>query len=153
MRPGIAILWIALAAAEDPACSAEQAQKSAQQQRFAEAEHLWKRAIEISPEYFPALFNLGLFYSREQRFAEAEPLLKRAAQSSPGEFNAWYMWGSALSESGRTDDALRAWREALKLQPGNLRLMQVMAVEYSKGRYFSRRRNSPAGRSRSMETT
>ena len=46
------------------------------------------------------------------------------------------MWGSALSKLGRTDDALRAWREALKLQPRNLRLMQIMSVEYKKGRYF-----------------
>ena len=82
------------------------------------------------------MFNLGLFYSRQERFGEAELFLKRAAQASPGEFNAWYMWGAALSKVGRTDDALRAWREALKLQPRNLRLMQIMSVEYNKGRYF-----------------
>jgi len=127
---------LVLAATEDPAALSEQAQRSAQQQQFGEAERLWKRAIELSPDYFPALFNLGLMYSRQKRFAEAEPLLNRAAHASPGDFNAWYIWGSALSQLGRTDDALRAWREALKLQPRNQRLMQVMSVEYSKGRYL-----------------
>ena len=136
MRFGVALLCLIAAAAEDPATLSEQAQQSAAQQHFDDAERLWKKAIEIGPDYFPALFNLGLLYSRQQKFAEAEPLLKRSAQTSPGEFNAWYVWGSALSKLGRTDDALRAWREALKLQPRNLRLMQVMSVEYHKGRYF-----------------
>ena len=136
MRYWIALLCLTLAAAEDPAALSEQAQRLAGQQRFEEAERLWQRAIALSPEYYPALFNLGLFYSRQERFGEAELFLKRAAQASPGEFNAWYMWGAALSKAGRTDDALRAWREALKLQPRNLRLMQIMSVEYNKGRYF-----------------
>ena len=136
MRYWIALLCLTLAAAEDPAALSERAQQSAQQQRFDEAERLWKRAIELSPHYFPALFNLGLFYTRQRKFPEAELFLKRAAQASPGDFNAWYMWGSALSTLGRSDDALRAWREALSLQPRNLRLMQVMSVEYYKGRYF-----------------
>jgi tetratricopeptide (TPR) repeat protein len=135
MRYWIALLCLTLAA-EDPAALSEQAQRLAGQQRFEEAERLWQRAIALSPEYYPALFNLGLFYSRQERFGEAEVLLKRAAQASPGEFSAWYMWGAALSKVGRTDDALRAWREALRLQPRNLRLMQIMSVEYKKGRYF-----------------
>jgi tetratricopeptide (TPR) repeat protein len=136
MRYWIALLCLTLAAAEDPAALSEQAQRLAGQQRFQEAERLWLQAIALSPEYYPALFNLGLFYSRQQKFAEAAGVLERAAHASRGEFNAWYLWGTALSKLGRTEDALRAWREALNLQPKNQRLMQVMSVEYYKGRYF-----------------
>ena len=77
MRYWIALLCLTLAGAEDPAALSEQAQRLAGQQRFEEAEQLWKRAIAVSPEYYPALFNLGLFYSRQERFGEAELFLKR----------------------------------------------------------------------------
>src|SRR3954454_2180191 len=137
MRWGIAILCIAAAAAEDPATLSREAQQKAQEQRFDDAERLWKRAVELSPAYFPALFNLSLMYVRQERFSDAEPLLRRAANASPLEFNAFYLWGTVLAKLGRTDDALRAWREALALQPRNLRLIQVMSIEYSKGRYFA----------------
>jgi tetratricopeptide (TPR) repeat protein len=40
------------------------------------------------------------------------------------------------SQLGRTEDALRAWRAALALRPDHVKLMQIMAVEYAKGRYF-----------------
>jgi tetratricopeptide (TPR) repeat protein len=97
---------------------------------------LWNRAIRLSSRYFPALFNLGYFYFQQQKFAEAEPLLSRAAESSRDDFNAHYLLGVTLLKLQRPEDALRAWRDALRIQPGNLRLMQVMSVEYSKGRYF-----------------
>lgn len=130
------LLCFALAATEDPAALSERAQQSAQRGDFVDAERLWKQAIAITPQHFPAVFNLGLLYSRQQRFADAEALLGRAARMAPDNFNAWYMWGAALSQLGRCEDALHAWREALRLQPRNLRLMQVMSIEYQKGRYF-----------------
>jgi len=45
--------------------------------------------------------------------------------------------GTVLGRLNETDAALRAWRGAFALQPGNRKLMQVMSVEYSKGRYFA----------------
>ena len=46
------------------------------------------------------------------------------------------MWGSALSQLGRDRRCAAGVARSLELQPENLRLMQVMSVEYSKGRYF-----------------
>ena len=149
MRYWIALLCLTLAGSEDPAALSEQAQRLAGQQRFEEAEQLWKRAIAVSPEYYPALFNLGLFYSRQERFGEAELLLKRAAHASPGEFNAWYMWGAALSKLGRTDDALRAWREALKLQPRICGSCKLCPWSITRADISEKPRNWRAGRSKS----
>src|SRR5205085_284536 len=67
---------------------------------------------------------------------EAVPLLELAARTNPRDFNTRYILGQALSNLGRREDALRAWRAALGIQPGNVRLMQIMIVEYEKGRYF-----------------
>ena len=94
------------------------------------------QAIRLSPDYFPALFNLGYFYFKQDKMSDAEPLLRRAADAAGDNFNAYYLLGAACRSLGRSEDALRAWRSALRIQPDNLRLMQVMSVEYSKGRYF-----------------
>ena len=122
---------------QDPAVLSNQAQELAGEKRGVEAEELWKEAIRLSPGYFPALFNLGFFYFQEQKMAEAEPLLRHAAEVSGHDFNAYYMLGLTCRNLDKQDDALRAWRLALRIQPDNLRLMQVMSVEYSRGRYFA----------------
>lgn len=131
------VLFLCLiAAAQEPAALSSEAQRLAAEGRSDDAERLWKQALDASPNYFPALFNLGYFYFKQQKFAEAEPLLRRASRASSKDFNAWYVLGATLSKLARPEEALRAWREALSIQPANLRLMQVMSVEYYKGRYF-----------------
>jgi len=132
----IAALLSASLYAQDPAALCEAAHQAVQAQRPEEAERLWRQAISVSPRYFPALFNLGLFYESRQQFSDAIPFLVRAAEISPRDFNSHYLLGACYQALGHGDDALRAWRTALGLNPKNVRLLQVMAVEYTKGRYF-----------------
>ena len=73
------LLSVVNAEAQDPAVLSERAQQCAEQNRGAEAEKLWLQAIGLSPNYFPALFNLGYFYFQEGRMSDAEPLLRRAS--------------------------------------------------------------------------
>ncbi len=108
----------------------------AQQGRPDAAADLWRQALEVAPEYFPALFNLGYMHFSAGLFERAIPLLSRAASAGPGEFNAHYLLGAASHKLDRSDEALRAWRRALEIQPDHYQLMQVMAVEYGKGRYL-----------------
>ena len=88
-------------------------------------------------EPFEDLFNRGYDHFRNQRFSDAEPLLRRAAQAKPKDFNTLYLLGVTCQKLGQPNAALLAWRDALVVQPANVRLMQVMSVEYSKGRYFA----------------
>ncbi len=125
------------AAAQNAAELSLQGQAKAQTKQLEEAERLWKEAISLSPRYFPALFNLGYLYFTQQKFTEAEPLLRSAARNNERDFNSRYLLGLTLARLDRREDALLAWREALRLEPNNLRLLQIMSVEYSKGRYFS----------------
>jgi tetratricopeptide (TPR) repeat protein len=96
---------------------------------------LWLALLLFGADYAD-LFNRGLAAYQAKRDAEAEPLLAEAARLRPGEFQAQFLLGAARSRLGRSDDALVAWRKAEALQPKNARLLQVMAVEYSRGRYF-----------------
>ena len=130
---------LAVLLAPDPASAEALAAKGlemAQQQRHAEAEAYWTKALAIQPGLFSASFNLGFMHYSRGNVDAAIPHLQRAARSQPKDFNSRYVLGACLVKAGRTDDALRAWREALALQPGHVKLMQAMAVEYGRGRYF-----------------
>jgi tetratricopeptide (TPR) repeat protein len=120
----------------DPAALSAQALELAQEKRFDEAELLWQQALTVAPDLFDALFNLGFMYYSRSQFVKAEPHLARAARVQPKDFNTHYILGATLLQLGRSDDALRQWRAALELQPDHVKLMMLMAVEYSKGRYF-----------------
>lgn len=125
----------------------EQALSMAQQGRPADAEKLWKQALQLQPRLFTANFNLGYFYFSRQQPREALPLLLRAVQSQPKDFNARYLAGATHSQLGNVDDALRQWRAAIVVRPDHGKLLQAMAVEYAKGRYF---RDSAAAAERAL---
>jgi predicted Zn-dependent protease len=102
-----------------------------------EMERQWQQELAATPNAFAPAFNLGFYYFNGNRLSEAEPLLRRAAKANPKDFNTHYVLGVVCQRQGRRDDALRAWRTALAIQPNHLRLMKVMSVEYTEGRYFA----------------
>ena len=114
----------------------DEAQRLAKSGNTAEAEKLWQRALDQSPKFFPALFNLGYMNYSLERFEQACEFLEQAAQVSPNDFNTHYLLGAANSRLGKVDTALRAWRKAESIQPNSLRLLQAMIVEYGKGHYY-----------------
>jgi protein O-GlcNAc transferase len=128
----LALLWFF----EDPEALSSKALELAQQQRTDEAEKLWKQALSQQPNLFSAAFNLGYLHYSRKDYAAAEPFLLKAADLSPENFNVRYVAGACLSQLGRIDEALEHWRAALALKPDHVKLMQIMAVEYGKGRYF-----------------
>lgn len=75
---------------EDVTSLVEQAGKAIAEERYADAEKLYQRAIPIlekmldptDPKLAAVVGNLGAVYYRQGRFAEAEPLAKRALEMS-----------------------------------------------------------------------
>lgn len=130
-------LLLALALLQSPDALSDQAMELASTGRITEAVALWRRAVEQSPRHFPSLFNLGFTAVRAGQDREAATWLRRAMEANPRDFNSAYLLGTVLAKQNEPDAALRAWRTALALQPANRKLMQVMSVEYSKGRYFA----------------
>lgn len=131
------LLLLPLAPPAAPDQLAAEALGHAQSARPEQAEALWKKALAANPAHFPSLFNYGFLLFSSERLEEAAPLLARAAKANLKDFNSRFLLGSALLKLDHREDALRAWREALTLQPANIRLMQVMSVEYTAGRYFN----------------
>lgn len=129
-----AVIWPA--SLQDPAALAESAAQLASERRFDEAEKLWLRALALNPGFFPAAFNLGFLNYNRQQPVKAEQYLRQAARIRPDDFNTRYVLGLVLTGEGRREAGLREWREAVRINPKHVKLMQVMAVEYSKGHYF-----------------
>lgn len=121
---------------QDAAGLSDAAQQAAQSNRPAEAEQLWRQAIEISPRFFPALFNLGYFHYSRRDYLKAIPYLERAGRVLATDFNTHYLLGACYQAVERREEALLAWRTAIGINPRSSRLLQIMVVEYGKGRYF-----------------
>jgi Tfp pilus assembly protein PilF len=130
--------WIFLAAflMQSPADPlAGRALAAAQRGEGAAADELWRRAIAADPKHYASLYNYGVFLHRSQRQKEAAEMLDRAAAVQPG-YQVHLMRGMNFQQLGRREDAIRAWRAALAFSPTNIKLMQVLSVEYSAGRYY-----------------
>jgi tetratricopeptide (TPR) repeat protein len=122
--------------AQNPEALSESAQQAAQAQRYEEPSACGGRPSTPRPAIFrPSSISVSFFFSRKQ-FSDAVPFLERAAAVSPRDFNSHYLRGACYQAMERRDDALRAWRIALMLNPAHARLLQIMVVEYGKGRYF-----------------
>lgn len=121
----------------DPAALSDAAQEAARANRPAEAEELWKRALKAAPGYFPALFNLGYFHYSRREFELAVPYLERALRVRATDFNTHYLLGACYQSLERREDALASWRRALGINPRASKLLQIMIVEYGRGRYFT----------------
>ena len=126
----------ALAQSPNPDDLSESAKQLASTRRFDEAAALWKKALQIDPNHYPSLFNLGYMRFSLSEFSAAEPLLSSAAKLHPDDFAPHYVLGSELVQLGKREAAILEWRAALRVQPSNLKLMQILSVEYSKGGYF-----------------
>jgi tetratricopeptide (TPR) repeat protein len=130
-----AVLLVAALLMQTADALSDQAQAAAQKGDVAQAERLWAAALGKNAKHFPSLFNYGLLLHRVQRQKEAVAFLDRAAAIEPG-YQVHLVRGMNFQQLGRRDDTIRAWRAALVFQPHNVKLMQVLSVEYSKGRYF-----------------
>jgi Flp pilus assembly protein TadD len=97
MLPFVLLLLLA----DDPEALATKALEAAKQQRTDEAERLWKQALTLDPNLFPAAFNLGYLHYSRKDCAAAEPFLSKAAAINPKDFNANYLAGVCLSQLGR----------------------------------------------------
>ncbi len=91
--------------------------------RTADAEGLYRRAIEADPQSFKAHVSLGLLLAREGKAEEAHPELAKATQLDAGDAGqamkarAWRALAKLDSSAHDTTEASNDLLEALKLSP------------------------------------
>ena len=89
------------------------------QRRFAEAVALYQRALQVQPDYYPALLDLGDVAQMEGDAEEALRRYERAVQVNPMDHRGHFLRGNALLELDRAAPALDAYARALALRPRN----------------------------------
>ncbi len=85
--------------------------------RVSEAEHLYRRAIELDPGFMPAHYNLGNTLRVQGRFEEALVAYETALGLAPGDYEIHMNIGATLLDLGRAADALQAFSYANELMP------------------------------------
>jgi len=77
----------------------------------------YRRALELKPDYLPALYNLGLVLHETNRLEEAEGLFRRAYALDPADADVLAHLGAVLCKRSSFDQAAQVFREALGLAP------------------------------------
>jgi len=80
-----------------------------------QAHHLLHKALDIDPDFAPALNNLAYLHARNREFAEALQSMDRYAALLPKEPNPQDSYGEILRMAGRFENALEHYRAALAI--------------------------------------
>lgn len=88
--------------------------------RSADAEELYRRALELDPDYAEAHFKLGNIAMKQQLPAEAEACYRRAVSADSGYFKAFYNLGNLLRQQTRLAEAETCYRRVIAIEPGYL---------------------------------
>ncbi|MBK7073719.1 MAG: tetratricopeptide repeat protein [Myxococcales bacterium] len=83
----------------------------------AEAEALYRRALDIDPGLAAAMTNLGNLRHRGGDLAEARALYEQALAHDPGQTEARYNLGNLLDDSGETELAIAELRRVCQAAP------------------------------------
>lgn len=83
----------------------------------AEAEALYRRALDIDPGLAAAMTNLGNLRHRAGDVAEARALYERALEQDPAQSEARYNLGNLLDDAGETELAIAELRRVCAAHP------------------------------------
>lgn len=81
------------------------------------ASQLWRHALEISPGYAQAWFNLGLWHENQQRFVEAEEHYVQALALDADNVATLLLLSNLLMTQDRMEDAEPWLRKVLAIAP------------------------------------
>jgi len=84
---------------------------------YTEAIAYFEKALEIRPDFYEALFNLGVALRCSGKCVEAEQRLQDALKAQPESAEVLCQLGLVLLAQGRTDEALDAANRSLEVAP------------------------------------
>ena len=84
-----------------------------------EAEHLYRRIVELHRTDLEARYRIGVVRLQQDRAAEALAILEPLVAEAPGNADIRTQCGLARQELGQRDDALADFDQALALNPNN----------------------------------
>jgi tetratricopeptide (TPR) repeat protein len=85
------------------------------QQKFADAQKYFERALAADPKFAVARLNLGVALLSQQKLEAARTALEEAARQVPGDPYAWYNLGLVYKDSSETEKGIAAFRHVTEL--------------------------------------
>ncbi len=89
-----------------------------------------KQALELFPDYYDALEQLGSEYVRRHDFNSAVPILEHATEINKNAWPSYYYLGVARVELKQADEGVKALRRAIEINPNsinaNMRLGMIL---------------------------
>lgn len=89
------------------------------QKKYAEAEKLYRQAIEENPKDFNGWYILGILLHDCQRYEEAETVLTKALKLDSTHSKAWLFLGNSIANQQRVAEAEKPFRNAVKYDPSD----------------------------------
>lgn len=85
--------------------------------QYKEANEMFKKAIELKPDYFEAYYELAITFRRLNNQNEALKAIQRAIELNPMSTIAYYEWGNCLSASQHHEKAIVKYQKAIEINP------------------------------------
>ena len=86
-------------------------------EKLSEAENAYNKALELKPDFMPALINLGRVYLMGKQSEKAIPILTKAVETEPASADAQHYLGIAYLNIKKGSKAVIYLYEALRLSP------------------------------------
>jgi type IV pilus assembly protein PilF len=88
-----------------------------QKKDYAQAEHYFREALKLKPDFVNALAGLGTMYIDQGRYDEAVVKLERAVKKDPGVGKLHFELGRAYRGQGKAVQARAEFAKAVQLSP------------------------------------
>jgi len=85
------------------------------QQKFAEAQKYFEKALAADPKFAIALLNLGVSHLSQQQLEPAREALEQAAHLIPNDPYVWYNLGLVYKDTGEPEKGIDAFQHVTKL--------------------------------------
>ena len=97
----------------------------------------FQKLLELEPDNFFGLVNIGTVEYRLKQWDDAEKHLKRAVRLQPESAQAWLALGALYCDRDRLDEALAALSQAVLLDPKNPKAHNYLGVTVGKKGWYS----------------
>ena len=87
------------------------------QQKFAEAQKNFEKALAADPKFTIARLNLGISLLSQQKLEQARAALEKAARLLPDDQYAWYNLGLVYKDTGETEKGIEAFQHVAQISP------------------------------------
>jgi tetratricopeptide (TPR) repeat protein len=106
------------------------AQQLVAAKNYREATQTYQEILQINPDSFPALNNLGVLYARLGEYPHAAAMYERALRLQPRSFPLLVNLGLAYFKAGNFRSAIKPLDEAVGIRPDNFQARTLLGVSY-----------------------